>query len=78
MQPAILMLMIVSSAHVHKMVVDTKRGIGTYIKGKDELPNWLIASASQHDYPDERTTHNMTSDWKCGMDCMLPFVPGSP
>ena len=41
----VLTAMIVSRNHVHKTVVNTKSGTGTFIKGKDELIYWFIASA---------------------------------
>ena len=47
-QPLILTVTIVSSTHVHKTVVNAKSGTGAFIKGKDERPNWIITSASQH------------------------------
>ena len=46
MKPVILTIIIVSSNHVHKTAVNTKSGRGTFVKGKDELPNWFISSAS--------------------------------
>ena len=46
MQPVILTVIIVYSDHVDKTVVNTKCGTGTWIKGKDEIPQWLIAAAS--------------------------------
>ena len=78
MKPAILTTTIVSSNHVHKTVVNTKSGTCNFIKGKDELPNWLIASTSQHDNPDEGTVHSMIRDWKDGLNFMFIFAPGSP
>ena len=55
MQLVILTIKIVCRNHVHKTVVNTKSVTGTFIKGKNELHNWLIASASQHENPDEGT-----------------------
>ena len=78
MQPVILTTTIVSSNHVHKTVVNTKSGTCNFIKGKDELPNWLIASASQHYNPDEGASQAMIRDCKDGLNCMFLFEPGSP
>ena len=62
MQPVILTVIIVSITHVHKTVVNIKSGTATFIKGKYELPNWLIDSASQGDNPDEGTVHAIIRD----------------
>ena len=46
MQHAILTVIIVSSNHVCKTVVNSKGRAGTWIKGKDEIPQWYVAAAS--------------------------------
>ena len=77
MKPVIIVITIVSSTYVQKTVVSTKIGTDTFIKGKDELPNWLIASASQCDNLDAGTVQSMTREWEDGLSCMFPFEPGS-
>ena len=59
MQPVVLTITKVSSNRMHKTVVNTKSGTCILIKGKDELPNWLIDSTSQHDNPDKGTVQVM-------------------
>ena len=39
MHLVVLTIMIVSSARLHKTVVNTRSGRGTFVKDKDELPN---------------------------------------
>ena len=68
MQPVILTVTIMSSTHIHTTVVNTKSGIGTFNKDKDELSNWLIASVSQYDNLDEGTVHAIIKDWKDGLN----------
>ena len=77
-QLVILTATIISSTHVHKKVFNTKSGTGTFIKGKDELPNYLIAFASHLDNPDEGTFYARIKDWKAGLNCIFPFAKESP
>ena len=53
MQPVTLTVTIVPSTHVHKIAVNTKSGTGTFVKGKDEIYNWILATASQDYNPEE-------------------------
>ena len=63
-QSVILTATIVSSNHVDKIVVNTKGGMGTWMKGKDEPPQWFITAASRHEDPGKGTVHTMIRDWK--------------
>ena len=62
MQPAMIIIAMMPNDHVHKSVVNTKSYIGTFIKGKDELPNLIIATTSQHDNSEEGSIQAMTRD----------------
>ena len=42
-------IIIVSGINLHKTAVNTKSGTETCIKGKDELPNWIVAAASHYE-----------------------------
>ena len=53
MQPVTLTAMTVSGMHVHKTVVNTKSITGDFVAGKDDLPNWIVSKASQHDNLEE-------------------------
>ena len=77
MKPVILTMIIVSSNHAHKTAVNTKNGTDTFMKGKYELPNWLIVSSSNHDNPDEDTAQAMIRDWNDSSNCMFLFEPWS-
>ena len=77
MQPVIFAVTIVSIIHVHKKVVNTKSDTGTFIKGKGDLPNWLVVSTSQCDKPEKVTVCAMIRDWQEGLNYMFPFEPGS-
>ena len=43
------MIIILSGIHVHKNVVNTKRGTGAFIKGEDALPNWVYETGTKFD-----------------------------
>ena len=77
MKLVILTIIIVSRNHAHKTEVNAKSSIGTFIKGKDELPNCLIAFASKHNNPDEGTIQAMIRDCNDGSNCMFSFEPES-
>ena len=75
MQPVALTILKVSSTHVHKTVIDAKSDTGIFVKGKDELPNWIIATTSQHDNPEEGSVQAMTRDWEDSANSMFSFEP---
>lgn len=58
-QLVMLVMMIVSGAHLQKTVFNTKSGTGTCTKGKDELPNWIVAVANKHE-PEVGSVQHMT------------------
>lgn len=78
MQPVILTVIIASSNHVDRKVVNSKGGTGTWIKVKDELPQWIIAAASRCLDPGKGTVRAMIRDWKDGENCIFQFEKGSP
>ena len=78
MQSEILAVTIVSRTHVHKTVVSTKNCTGAFVKGKNELLNWVIATASKHDNTEEGSFQSMTRDCEDGSNSMFSFAPGSP
>lgn len=78
MQPVTLTITIVSGTHLHKTVVNTKSVTGTYVKGKDELPNWIVSTASQRNNPEVGSVQSIIRNWDDGSNNMFSFDPGSP
>ena len=78
MQPVTLTIIIVSGTHLHKTVVNTKSVTGTYGKGKDELPNWIVSTASQRNNPEVGSVQSIIRNWDDGSNNMFSFAPGSP
>ena len=70
-------MIIVSGNHVCNMVVNTNSSMGTFIKEIDELPKWLIATATRHDNPDKGIVHVMIRYWEEELNYFFPFAPGS-
>ena len=77
MQPVMLTIIIMSSTHVHKTIVNTESGTCALVKGKDILPNWIIAAASQSDNPEEGSVQAIIRDWEDRANSMFSFEPGS-
>ena len=50
MQLVTLLIITVSSMHVHKTVVNTKNGTGAFIKGEDDLPKWFYKTSTKLKY----------------------------
>ena len=59
-------------------MVNTKSGTCSFIKGRDELPNWIIATDSQHDNSEEGSVQSLIRDWEDGTNCMFSIELGSP
>ena len=73
MHPVILATTIVSGVHVHKTIVNTENGTGTFVKGEDLLPNWVITTGTQCDNPAEGSVHEMIKNWEDGHDAAFYF-----
>ena len=58
-QLVILTVLIISSNHVDKTVVNSKEGTDTWTKGDNELPRWLIDADIRYQDPDKGTVRPM-------------------
>ena len=63
MQPVTLVIMIVSGMHARKTVVNTKSSTCAFIKGEDDLPNWVYETGTKFDDPAERSVQEMIKNW---------------
>lgn len=59
MQLVILFIIIISNAHVHKTVLNTKSGTGAFIKGLNQLPEWLVWAAARCEEDLQNNVHEM-------------------
>ena len=53
MQLATLVIIIDSGMHVHITVVNTKSDLGAFVKGEDDLSNWVHKTSATFDVPIE-------------------------
>ena len=75
MHPVTLVITIVSGVPVHETVVNTENSTGTFIKGEDLLPNWVIATGTQCDKPAEGSIQAMIKNWEDGDNDAFSFQP---
>ena len=73
MQPVVLVIIIVSGIHVHKTVVNTKRGTGAFIKGEDGLPDWVYETGTRLGVPIEGSVQEIIKNWKDGPKHIFSF-----
>ena len=59
MYPVTLVMTIVSGVRAHETVVNAESDTGSFIKGVDSLPNWVIATSTQCDDPAESSVQAM-------------------
>ena len=77
MQPIVLVIIIISGTHVHKTVVNTKNGAGIFVKGLDDLPNWVQKTSTKHDEPIAGSVQEMIRNWNDGSSQTFYFRPDS-
>ena len=70
-QPIILCIIVISEGHLDKTVVSP--GVGTYIKGKDTLPQWVKASIKDREI-DPGSVVELISNWEDNNNSIL--IPG--
>ena len=76
MQPVILIVIVVTSGHLDKIVMQP--GKGTYIKEQDkDLPRWLLAAANRSENVEPGSVIEMIPNWNDGKNEIFNFRPSS-
>ena len=73
MQQVTLATTIASATHLLKTAFNNKSGAGTHIKGKDELPNWIVTAATKHE-PELGSVQHMLRNWNDGANKYYHFL----
>ena len=75
MQPVVLSIIVASANHLDKTVLCP--GVGSYVKGKHKLPEWLIAAAKRCPEATPGSVAEFILNWDDGNNSIFKFQSDS-